>query len=180
MHRICVFAGSRAGTNPSFSAAAAELGRTLASARVPIVYGGGASGLMGALADSALAAGGEVVGVIPQALVDRELAHPGLSELIVVPDMHTRKATMAKMASGFIALPGGLGTLEELFEVLTWSQLGLHRKPVAIVDASAFYRTLFDLIQAMTEYGFLTSLERSGIVRASSVHEAVAAVLPVS
>ncbi len=180
MIRVCVFAGSKAGTDPEFSAAAAELGQSLASKGVPIVYGGGAAGLMGTVADAALAAGGTVIGVIPRALVERDLAHPELTELIVVPDMHARKATMARMASGFIALPGGLGTLEELFEVLTWAQLGLHRKPIAILDASAFYGTLFTLLKEMMGHGFVSEYECAAVVRAGSVPEAIAAVLPTS
>lgn len=140
--RVCVFCGSSPGRNPAYAAAARALGDTLARRRLGLVYGGASVGLMGVVADAALAAGGEVVGILPKALAGKELAHPGLSELRVVPSMHERKAQMVELADGFIALPGGVGTLEELFEVLTWAQLGLHAKPCGLLDVAGYWRPL--------------------------------------
>ncbi len=142
MRRVCVFCGSSAGARPEYEAAARGLGRILAERGVGLVYGGASVGLMGAVADSALAAGGEVVGVMPRALVEKEVAHAGLPDLRVVGTMHERKALMAELSDAFVALPGGLGTFEELFEVWTWAQLGLHRKPVALLDVAGFYAPL--------------------------------------
>ncbi|MBN8999547.1 MAG: TIGR00730 family Rossman fold protein, partial [Rhizobiales bacterium] len=132
--RVCVFCGSSAGNRPGYREAALALGRTLAERGAELVYGGSKVGLMGAVADAALAAGGRVIGIIPTSLRDKEIAHEGLTELYVVGSMHERKAMMADMSSGFIALPGGIGTLEELFEIWTWAQLGYHRKPVGLLD----------------------------------------------
>src|SRR6185503_14872599 len=146
MSRLCVFCGSSPGHDPAYGAAAAQLGRVLAERGIGLVYGGGRVGLMGILADAALAAGGEVIGVIPQALLDREIGHRGLTQLRVVDSMHSRKALMGDLADGFIALPGGIGTLEELFEVWTWAQLGLHRKPCGLLDANGFYAPLVDFL----------------------------------
>ncbi len=140
--RICVFSGSSPGVRASYGAAAADLGRRLAEDGVELVYGGGAIGLMGTAADAALAAGGVVIGVIPRALEVDGIVHRGLSELHVVPDMHARKALMADLADAFIALPGGLGTLEELFEALTWAQLGFHAKPCGLLDVDGFFDAL--------------------------------------
>src|SRR5581483_9836985 len=139
---LAVFCGSSSGNDPRHAEGARDFGRLLAEHGIAIVYGGGRVGLMGALADAALAAGGRVVGVIPEALVARELAHPGLSELRVVASMHERKATMAELADAFVALPGGIGTLEELFEVWTWGQLGLHRKACGLLDLHGYYTSL--------------------------------------
>lgn len=140
--RICVFCGSSPGARPAYAAAAEALGRRLAEEGITLVYGGGAVGLMGVTADAALAAGGAVIGVIPRALKVDGIVHRGLSELHVVPDMHARKALMADLADAFIALPGGLGTLEELFEALTWAQLGFHAKPCGLLDVDGFYDAL--------------------------------------
>lgn len=140
MDRLCVFCGSSSGRDPAYSVLAAQLGRTLAQRRIGLVYGGGRVGLMGVLADAALAAGGEVIGVIPKTLLDREVGHRGLTQLRVVDSMHARKALMAELADGFVALPGGIGTLEELFEVWTWAQLGMHRKPCGLLDVGGFSR----------------------------------------
>jgi len=142
MKRVCVFCGSSPGANPTYLATARALGRELAVRGLGLVYGGASVGLMGAVADGALAAGGEAVGVIPGALEAKELAHAGLSRLEVVASMHERKARMAELADGFLALPGGMGTLEELAEILTWAQLGLHRKPCALLDAAGYWRPL--------------------------------------
>jgi uncharacterized protein (TIGR00730 family) len=155
MNRLCVFCGSSAGNDPAFVDAARKLGRALAEAGIGLVYGGGRAGLMGVLADAALAAGGEVIGVIPQALVNRELAHRGCTTLHVVDSMHARKAMMAELADGFVALPGGIGTLEELFEVWTWAQLGDHGKPVALLNVAGFYDTLVAFLGEIEAKGFL-------------------------
>lgn len=139
LRSICVFCGASRGTNPVYEQAAQDLGRTLAANGIRLVYGGGAVGLMGVVADATMAAGGEVIGIIPQSLKDAEVGHTGLSRLEVVDGMHARKARMAELADAFIALPGGLGTLEELFEVWTWGQLGYHPKPLGLLDVNHFY-----------------------------------------
>ena len=142
MRSVCVFCGSNFGRSDSYAAAAAQMGAALARRKLRLVYGGAKVGLMGALADAALAAGGAVTGVIPGALVEREIAHAGLTELRTVTSMHERKALMADLSDGFIALPGGAGTLEELFEIWTWGQLGHHRKPVGILNVDGFFDPL--------------------------------------
>jgi hypothetical protein len=152
---VCVFCGSKPGARPDYLEAAAALGRALARRGLTLVYGGSRTGLMGALADAALAGGGRVVGVIPQGLVDREQAHRGLSDLVVTADMHTRKARMAHLADGFLALPGGYGTLEELFEMVTWGQLGLHRKPVGLVDCAGYWDGLRGFLARARAEGFI-------------------------
>jgi uncharacterized protein (TIGR00730 family) len=139
---ICVFCGSNAGAQPAYVATAEAVGRGLAERGVRLVYGGGKVGMMGAVADAARSAGGEVIGVMPQAIVDREIAHTGLDDLRVVGSMHERKALMAELSDAFIALPGGVGTLEELFEVYTWAQLGIHEKPIGLLDVAGYYRPL--------------------------------------
>jgi len=163
--RVAVFAGSAAGPTAHLDAAA-DFARRLAEAGVGIVYGGGRVGVMGVVADAALAADGEVVGVMPQHLVDREIAHRGLTRLDVVADMHTRKARMTELADAFIALPGGPGTLDETFEAWTWGQLGLHAKPVALLDVDGFYRPLVDQLRVMAADGYLgrPQLDALGIV----------------
>jgi uncharacterized protein (TIGR00730 family) len=139
LKRVCVFCGSNVGTRPAYVDAARRLAAELVERRLGLVYGGGQVGLMGTLADAALAHGGEVIGVIPGPLASRELAHPGLTEMRIVASMHERKATMASLVDGFIALPGGLGTLEETLEILTWAQLGIHRKPVGLLNVEGYY-----------------------------------------
>ena len=139
---ICVFCGSNFGARDGYAEAAQQLGRTVARRGLRLVYGGSKVGLMGVLADAALAAGGEVVGVIPSALVEREIAHAGLTELRQVKSMHERKAMMADLSDGFVGLPGGAGTLEELFEIWTWAQLGHHRKPVGMLNVQGFFDAL--------------------------------------
>ncbi|MGY1631592.1 TIGR00730 family Rossman fold protein [Geodermatophilus sp. SYSU D01186] len=163
--RVAVFTGSQDGP-PSHQQAAADLAADLARAGVGIVYGGGHVGLMGVVADAALAAGGEVVGVIPQHLVDDELAHPGLPQLEVVDSMHERKARMAELADAFVALPGAAGTLEELFEAWTWGMLGLHAKPVVLVDVDGFWQPLLTQLRRMVDDGYLAArrLEALGVV----------------
>jgi uncharacterized protein (TIGR00730 family) len=163
--RVAVFTGSRPGPE-SHRAAVAALGADLAAAGVGVVYGGGHVGLMGTVADAALAAGGEVVGVIPQHLVDDELAHPGLPRLDVVGSMHERKARMAELADAFVALPGAAGTLEELFEAWTWGMLGLHAKPVALLDVDGFWQPLLAQLRRMADDGYLERrrLDALGVV----------------
>ncbi|GAB3442355.1 LOG family protein [Actinophytocola sediminis] len=153
--RVCVFCGSSAGKGSGYLAAATEVGRTLAGRGIGLVYGGAAVGTMGAVADAAMAAGGEVLGVIPRSLVDQEVAHRGLTDLRVVADLHERKALMASSADAFLALPGGAGTLEELFEVYTWAQLGLHAKPIALLDVDGYYQPLSRFLDHMVDEGFL-------------------------
>jgi uncharacterized protein (TIGR00730 family) len=155
VRRVCVFCGSSVGAQPAYAAGARALGRLLAERGVGLVYGGASVGLMGAVADAALAAGGDVVGVMPRALVDKEVAHAGLADLRVVDTMHARKALMAELADAFVALPGGLGTFEELFEVWTWAQLGLHRKPVALLDVAGFYGPLAAFLDAAVAERFV-------------------------
>jgi uncharacterized protein (TIGR00730 family) len=161
--RICVYAGSNRGADPAYAEAAADLATVLAQRGIGVVYGGAHKGLMGILADTALAAGGEVIGVIPQALVDREIAHAGLSELRVVGSMHERKALMAELADAFIALPGGAGTLEELIEVYTWSQLGMHTKPMGVLNVKGYYDGLAALLDHAHEEGFLRAEHRAAM-----------------
>ena len=155
MKAICVYCGSRPGARPAFAAQASALGTRLARAGLTLVYGGGNVGLMGVLADAALAAGGDVVGVIPQQLVEWEVAHPGLTRLDVVTGMHARKARMFELSDAFVALPGGFGTLDELFEMLTWRQLGLGDKPCALLDVDGFYAPMVDMLDRMVETGFV-------------------------
>jgi uncharacterized protein (TIGR00730 family) len=155
MRRVCVFCGSSEGARASYTDAAIALGDELARRRIGLVYGGGAVGLMGALADAVLAAGGEAIGVIPGPLASREIAHQGLSELRVVGSMHERKAMMESLSDGFIALPGGLGTLEETLEILTWAQLGIHRKPVGILNVDDYYDGLIRMLAHAVREGFM-------------------------
>jgi uncharacterized protein (TIGR00730 family) len=163
MKRVCVFCGSSTGADPAFADAARELGEVLARHRLGLVYGGGNIGLMGILADAVLARGGEVVGVIPQALVDKELAHQGLTELRIVRSMHERKAAMADLADAFIALPGGYGTLEEFCEILTWAQLGLHRKPCGLLNVGGFYAPFLDQIDRAVRNRFIREQHRAAL-----------------
>lgn len=168
MKRICVFAGSSAGSHPEYLAAARALGHALVQRGIGLVYGGARVGLMGELADTVLAGGGEAIGVIPEALVAREVAHRGLTELRIVPSMHVRKAMMADLSDGFIALPGGWGTLEELFEVLTWSQLGLHGKPCGLLNVLGFYDRLLAFIDYSVTERFVRHENRSMILQADA------------
>ena len=166
LHRLCVYAGSRPGHRPEYAEAAAALARTMAARGIGLVFGGGRVGLMGVLADTILAEGGEAIGVIPQALLDREVGHRGLTELRVVASMHERKALMAELADGFVAVPGGIGTLEELIEVYTWSQLGIHAKPIGVLDAAGFYAGLSGFLDHMVEEGFLRGAHRATMLSA--------------
>jgi uncharacterized protein (TIGR00730 family) len=168
MRRLCVFCGSSAGGRPEYAAAARELGALLARHGLGLVYGGGHVGLMGVLADAVLAGGGEVIGVIPQALMDRELAHPGLTELRVVGTMHQRKALMADLADGFAALPGGYGTGDELFEILTWAQLGLHARPIGLLNTAGYFDALLAWLDHMVREQFLRPEHRRLLLAADN------------
>ncbi|MHA3891738.1 LOG family protein [Acinetobacter sp. GXMZU3951] len=168
-HSIAVFCGSAVGTDTIFLETARHVGCTLAQQGKTLVYGGGRSGLMGVIADSAIQAGGRVIGVIPHALVDRELAHPHLTELHVVKNMHERKTKMSELSDGFIALPGGAGTLEEIFEQWTWAQLGIHLKPCAFLNVEGFYDDLLKFIDLTTRKGFTHSRFNQSLIAETSV-----------
>jgi len=155
MKAVCLFCGSNKGNRPEYIAAAAQFGRTLAEQGITLVYGAGNVGLMGVAADAALAAGGKVIGVIPEFLKAKEVAHLGLTELYVTETMHQRKAMMAELADGFVALPGGFGTFDELFEILTWAQLSVHDKPVGLLDVAGFYQPLLALARHAVAEGFV-------------------------
>ena len=164
MQRVCVFCGSSPGARPAYAEATAEVARLLAGEGIGIVYGGGHVGLMGVLADTAMAAGGEVIGVMPQALVDREIGHTGISELRVVGSMHERKSLMADLSDAFTALPGGAGTLEELFEVYTWAQLGLHDKPCGLLDVEDYFSGLVGFLDHAVDERFLREEHRAMLI----------------
>jgi hypothetical protein len=155
MDSVCVFCGSRDGRNPAYLAAAQATGRAIARRGWKLVYGGGHVGLMGALADAALDEGGEVIGVMPRALLTREIAHPSITRIHLVTSMHRRKALMSSLSDGFLTLPGGYGTLEEFFETLTWAQLGLHTKPCALLDIAGFWDPLLAMIETQISEGFV-------------------------
>lgn len=172
--RVGVYTGASAGRSPRFVAAATAFGRGLAEAGVEIVYGGGRVGLMGAVADAALAAGGAVTGVMPRSLVEAEIAHTGVTELVVVESLHERKAAMAERSDAFIALPGGAGTLDELFEAWTWQQLGVHRKPVGLLEVDGFWAPLLAALDHMVAEGFIRAADR--LLVAADAEEFLAAV----
>jgi len=160
MKAVCVYCGSSPGERPDYVDGARALGRAIAGRGATLVYGGARVGLMGAVADAALAAGGRVVGIIPEALVAKEIAHPGLTELHVVASMHARKTMMADLSDGFVALPGGVGTLEEIFEMWTWAQLGHHVKPCALLDVAGYWRKLVAFLDHQVEEGFVRPAHR--------------------
>lgn len=160
MKRITVFCGSSMGNKEVFKTKAIRLGKALVQRKIDLVYGGAKVGIMGVIADAVLQEGGKVTGVLPRFLQAKELAHEGLTDLILVDTMHERKTKMNELSDGMLALPGGFGTLEELFEILTWGQLGLHKKPVAILNINGFYDSLIQLIQVMVDNGFLKQLNR--------------------
>lgn len=179
--RICVFAGSSPGKRPEYAEAAQQLGEELCARGYDLVYGGGGVGLMGTVADSVLGNGGRVIGIIPAALAEKEVAHQGLTELRIVASMHERKALMAELSNAFIALPGGLGTLEELFEVLTWVQLGIHTKPCGLVNVGGYFNGLLEFILHAVEERFLKPEHRSMILVDSDIKallDAVEAFVP--
>ena len=174
MKRVLVFCGSSPGRVPDYMHAATALGAELAGQGLGLVYGGAQVGAMGAVADAVLAGGGEVIGVIPQMLVDKEVAHTGLSDLRVVDSMHERKALMESLADGIIALPGGFGTLEELFEILTWAQLGIHSKPVGLLNPAGYWAQLLAFIDHMVDERFLRAQQRDALIVADSAQELIA------
>ncbi len=163
MKTLCVYCGSNAGSDPAYAALARDLGSRLARDGIALVYGGGNVGLMGIVADAVLAGGGEVIGVIPQQLVDWEVAHKGVTRLEVVDSMHTRKARMFELADGFVALPGGFGTLDEMFEMLTWRQLGLGKKPCAFLAVNGFWQPLMTMLDTMVAERFLHPEQRADL-----------------
>lgn len=173
MPNICVYCGSSSGNDPSFVAAAKELGSAIANHGYGLVYGGANIGLMGTIADSVLATAGIVTGVMPKSLADKEIAHPGLSELIVTVSMHERKARMADLSDAFISLPGGLGTFEELFEIWTWAQLGFHQKPIAVLNVNGYYDKLIEFIADSTAKGFIKAAHQEMLLVSDSPHELV-------
>lgn len=164
LRRICVFCGSSPGASPAYAEAARQLGRLLAQRGLGLVYGGGNVGLMGILADTVLEEGGEVIGVIPHSLVALEVGHQGLTDLRLVDTMHERKALMADLADGFVALPGGIGTLDEWFEIWTWAQLGLHAKPCGLLDVAGYYSPLLAFLDRMVEERFLREIHRAFVL----------------
>ena len=176
LRSLCVYCGSSPGNDPRFAEAAKTLGGLLAAHGIRLVYGGARIGVMGAVADAVLAAGGEVVGVIPHALTDKEVAHDGLTELHVVDSMHQRKAMMADLSDGFIALPGGIGTFEELFEIWTWGQLGIHAKPCGLLNVAGYYDLLVAFLDGSAEAGFIRPRHRSMLLTADSAEALLSAM----
>ncbi|MCX7622671.1 MAG: TIGR00730 family Rossman fold protein [Thermomicrobium sp.] len=176
LERICVFCGSRVGNRPIYRLHAARLARLLAERGLGIVYGGGSIGLMGVVADAALEAGGEVIGVIPEVLMAREFAHPNLTRLHIVRTMHERKALMSDLADGFVALPGGFGTLDEFFEIVTWAQLGIHAKPVVLLNSGDYYRHLLASLRHAVDEGFIAPEHASLLVVTDEPEEAIEAL----
>ena len=172
MKAIAVYCGASSGANALYADAARALGQVLVEHNIGLVYGGGNVGLMGVIADEVLRLGGDVTGVIPHALVQREVGHTGLTRIFVVKDMHERKAMMAELADGFIAMPGGMGTLEELFEMLTWSQLGIHAKPVGVLNVNGFFDGLVAFISHLHAEGFVRA-EHAGLMMVEATPEAI-------
>jgi uncharacterized protein (TIGR00730 family) len=170
---VCVFCGSAPGARPSYSRAAAELGGELAKRGITLVYGGGRLGLMGIVADAVLQAGGRVVGVIPRMLIERELAHPGLTRQHVVTTMHERKTLMAEMSDAFVGLPGGMGTFDELVEIVTWAQLGLHAKPVVLANIENYFDAMYGMLDYAVREGFVTAESRARWRNAENVPRAM-------
>lgn len=171
MKSIAIFCGSAAGNDPIFIDTARHVGQVLAENQIQLIYGGGKVGLMGAVADSVLAHGGQVIGVMPKALVDREIAHAGLTKLYVVDNMHQRKMQMSELADGFIALPGGAGTLEEIYEQWTWAQLGTHSKPCAFLNVAGYYQLLLDMVAVMVEKGFTQQRYADMLIHKQTIEE---------
>jgi uncharacterized protein (TIGR00730 family) len=170
LKRICVYCGSNPGKSAEFLASARTLAGELVQRDIGLVYGGASVGLMGEIADTVLAGGGEVIGVIPQALVDKEVSHAGLTELKIVNSMHERKEIMADLSDGFIALPGGLGTIEEIFEVLTWAQLGFHHKPCALLNVKGYYNQLTQFLNHAAAEGFIADTHREMLLVGEHPH----------
>jgi uncharacterized protein (TIGR00730 family) len=176
MQRLCVFCASSIGSNPTFALAAESFGQVLAARKIELVYGGGNIGLMGVIADAVMKNGGQAIGVIPQALVDKELAHRGITDLRIVHSMHERKALMAELSDGFVALPGGFGTLEEFCEVLTWSQLGLHQKPFGLLNISGFYDHFLLFLDHVVETRLLRAQHRALVLDSNNIDDLLARI----
>ena len=173
MIKVCVYCGSSSGKDPAYSEIAKEMGETLSKHGLELVYGGGNIGIMGIVADSVLQSGGRAIGVIPQALSDREIAHDSLTELHITTDMHERKRKMADLSDAFVALPGGLGTLEEILEIWTWGQLGFHKKPIALLNTKGYYGLLLDFLDDAVENGFINAAHRQMLIVDSDPEELV-------
>ena len=171
MNRICVFCGTNPGSRPDYGAAARQLGQMMAEQGIELVYGGASVGIMGELADSVQEHGGHVTGIIPQQLMEKEAAHTGIGNLIVVASMHQRKSQMADMSDGFLAMPGGIGTLEGFFEILTWGQLGIHAKPAGILNVEGYFDSLTGFLDHAVQEGFLTETHRNAIVVESDARQ---------
>ena len=169
MKRLCVFCGSNHGNSPAFTAAASKLGEAIAARGIELIYGGSHVGLMGVVADVALAHGGRVIGVLPRFMADKELAHPNLTQLLLVDTMHERKQLMAELAEGFVALPGGFGTLEEIFEAITWAQLHLHAFPCALLNVDGYYDALVEFLRGSVAQGFVRQAQLDSLIVVSSV-----------
>jgi uncharacterized protein (TIGR00730 family) len=178
MSRVCVFCGSNKGEDPTYAELSRALGRALAARGLGLVYGGASVGLMGLIADTVLAQGGEAIGVIPSSMVDRELAHTGLTRLHVVNTMHERKALMAELSDAFVALPGGLGTLDELFEAATWAYLGIHSKPIGLLNHEGYYDALLAFLDHATAQGFIRPAARALIRTAPDVDSLLGSITP--
>lgn len=170
MQKIAVFCGSSRGFDPAYTSQARELGKLLAQNNITLVFGGSRVGLMEELSDAALQAGGQVVGVMPRFLYDKGIGHPGLTEMILVESMHERKMRMNELCDGVIALPGGFGTLDECFEMITWAQLGIHQKPVALLNVNGFYDPLAHMVNHMTVQGFLKEVHRDMLLISDNAH----------
>ncbi len=177
LKKVCVFCGSSSGTRPEYAEAAIELGRELVRQNIGLAYGGGDVGLMGIIADTVMSEGGEVIGVIPQFLAQREVAHKDLTELRIVDSMHERKALMSELSDGFIALPGGIGTFEELIEVLTWQQLGVQAKPCAVLNTCYYFEHMLEQLDHAVAEGFLKPIHRDMLLVASSPADLIALLM---
>ena len=177
MESVCVFCGSSSGFHPIYKKSTYELGQRLAEEKITLIYGGGSVGLMGVLADAVMEHGGEVIGIIPQFLYDKEVGHDGLTKLIIVESMHERKQKMAELSHGFIALPGGIGTMEELFEIFTWSQLALIKKPVALCNVNGFYDDITRFLDKMVHEGFLKIETVNSLINSLNIHELLAKMM---
>jgi uncharacterized protein (TIGR00730 family) len=177
MKSICVFCGSSMGYHPIYEKSAYDLGRHIANENIRLVYGGGSIGLMGVMADAAMKHGGEVIGIIPRFLYEKEVGNDSVSELIIVESMHERKHKMAELSQGFIAMPGGIGTMEELFEIFTWSQLALIKKPVALLNVNKYYAHIISFLQNMVSEGFLLESNLRSLIISDNIHMLVAKMM---
>ena len=177
MKSICVFCGSSMGYHPIYEKSAYDLGKHIASENIRLIYGGGSVGLMGVMADAAIENDGEVVGIIPRFLYEKEVGHDGVTELIIVESMHERKHKMAELSQGFIAMPGGIGTMEELFEIFTWSQLALIKKPVALFNVNRYYNHIIAFLENMVTEGFLMDNNLKSLIISHNIHEMVAKMM---